>query len=177
MTFYLAQIISIVTTVVVVLTMQFKKMHLILLGQLLGNLLTAVPYFLLNGFSGAAICTLACVQTVVMFILERRQVRVPLWLLLGFVALYLGCAILFYQTPWDIVPAAASLSYALSVAQKKPSVSRAIYVFNPILWMVYDLSCQGYVSFLMHLLILISTVVAMIRIDRIFQKKRTESQE
>lgn len=172
--FILAQAISVVTTVVVVLTMQFKRMHMILLGQLLGNLLTAIPYFLLKGYSGAAICTLACVQTVVMFILERKGIRVPIWLLLAFVALYLGCAVYFYQTPWDIVPALASLSYALSVAQQKPARSRLFYVFNPILWMIYDLSCKGYVSFGMHLFILISTVVAMIRIDKIFSRKQAQ---
>jgi hypothetical protein len=48
MEFYIAQGISIITAIIAVCMMQFKKLKWILLGQLTTNLLTAVSHILLG---------------------------------------------------------------------------------------------------------------------------------
>ena len=70
--FYIAQGISVLTALTAVITMQMKKMRNILLGQITANILTASTYFLLGGFSGAGICLIAIVKSIVMFFYERK---------------------------------------------------------------------------------------------------------
>ena len=53
MEFYIAQGISVVTCVLAVITMQFKSMRGILIGQTIVNLTSVLTYVLLGGLSGA----------------------------------------------------------------------------------------------------------------------------
>jgi hypothetical protein len=163
--FYVAQGISVLTALTAMVMMQFRSMKKILAGQIVANLLTASTYFLLGGFSGAGICFVAIVQSVVMFLYDRKGKKPPLWVLGIFIALYLTCSAMYFSSFMDIVSALAAVCFAVSIAQQKASASRAWYVMNPLLWMIYDLYTRAYANFLMHLVIFISTVTAMIRLD------------
>ena len=56
-------------------------------------------------------------------------------------------------------------------------MSRVWYVFNPLFWIVYDISTLAYVNLVIHVVVFVSTVVALIRVDDIFRlrKKKAES--
>lgn len=73
MAFYIAQAISVLTALVAVFMVQFKTMEKILVGQIMANVLTASTYFLLGGFSGAGICFIAILQSVIMFLLAKKR--------------------------------------------------------------------------------------------------------
>jgi len=164
--FYIAQAISLITTVVGIAAMQFRQMRHILIGQLLANLLAAATYFLLDGFSGAGVCLLAIVQTLAMYAFNRQQKQPPRWLIGGFIAMYIACSALSYRSPADLFSAAAAVCFALSVSQEKAAASRRWYVLNPLCWMIYDVATRAYGNLIMHLIILISTLAAMLRMDR-----------
>lgn len=172
MTFYLAQVVSALTALTAVITMQLKKMEWILIGQILANLLTAATYFLLGGLSGAGLCILAIGHTAVMYLFNRKGIR-PHWAVgLGFIALYIACSAYYFESPVDCLSAMGAIFFALSVMQQKPAASRLCYVFNPMFWMIYDVFTLAYVSLLTHFIVFVSTVVAMIRVDHIFSKKK-----
>lgn len=165
MAFYIAQGISILTGLTAVLTMQFKGMNKILFGQILANLLTASTYFLLGGITGAGICFIAIVQSVVMFIYDNKGVKPHLLTIIGFIVIYIVCSALYYESFIDIFSALAAVCFALSVSQTKPAYSRFWYSFNPAFWMVYDIHTRAYVNLIIHLVILVSTITAFIRRD------------
>jgi hypothetical protein len=165
MEFYIAQGISVLTGIVAVLMMQFKSMKKILIGQILANLLTASTYLLLGGFSGAGINMIGILQSVVMFICDIKNISPKRWTIIGFIALYIGCSALYYKSPVDIFSALAAVCFALSVVQTKPAASRRWYSLNPLCWLAYDIFTRAYGNFIMHLVILISTVSAILRYD------------
>lgn len=174
MEFYIAQGISVLTALTAVITMQLKKMEWILIGQILANLLTAATYFLLGGASGAGLCILAIVHTIVMYIFNRNKLR-PHWTVgIAFIALYIGYSAYYFKSMVDCLSALGAISYALSVMQEKPAASRLIYVFNPIFWMIYDIFTFAYANLIMHFIVFLSTLIAMIRVDHIFSKKKDQ---
>ena len=73
MEYYIAQLISILTALFAVLSMQMKKMKYVLITQILANLLAASTYLLLNGFSGAGISLIAILQLVVVYIYNVKK--------------------------------------------------------------------------------------------------------
>ena len=79
--FYVAQGISVLTCLVAIVMMQCKSMTKILIGQITANLLTASTYFLLGGFSGAGICFIAIIQSVVMFLYSIKKIPPHRWVL------------------------------------------------------------------------------------------------
>jgi hypothetical protein len=172
MEFYIAQGITILTALTVIVGMQMKSMKGILIGQILANLFSASTYFLLGGFSGAGICLLAIVQAVVMFFYEQKKKTPHLMVIITFILLYITCSIIYYKSFIDIFSATAAVCYAMSIAQKNPTVSRLWYVFNPLFWLVYSLFTRAYANVVMYVCIFISTVIALIRVDGIFRKKQ-----
>ena len=95
--FYIAQGITILTALTVIVSMQMKSMRGILIGQILANLFSASTYFLLGGFSGAGICLLAIVQAVAMFLYEQKGKTPHLAVIITFIVLYITCSVIYYE--------------------------------------------------------------------------------
>lgn len=175
--FYIAQGISVLTTLTAVITMQMKKMRNILLGQITANILTASTYFLLGGFSGAGICLIAIVQSIVMFFYERKEKQPHFAIILLFILLYVACSIVYYNSFIDVFSASAAVFFAISITRSKASSSRLWYAFNPLCWVIYDAHTKAYGNLIMHSATFIFTFIAMIRVDGIFKRSQQNSEE
>ena len=161
--FYIAQGISVLTCLVAIIMMQCKSMTKILIGQITANLLTASTYFLLGGFSGAGICFIAIIQSVVMFFYSIKRIPPHRWVIGIFLALYIGCCAVCYRSPGDLLSAMAAICFAMSVVQIKPNLSRIWYLFNPLFWLCYDILTRAVGNLILHLVVFVATLVAIIR--------------
>lgn len=171
MTFYIAQGISIITTIIAVTRIQAKNMKGMLVGHIVTNVLAGSTYFLLNSFSGAGISFIAIAQSIAMYVYNRKNMPPPKWLIGIFILLYVGASALSFKAFFDLLPALSALCFAVSISVQKPLASRLWFVFNPIFWVIYDIYARAYVNAITHFCILVSTVVALIRVDKIFSKK------
>ena len=171
MEFYIAQGISIITTIIAVTRLQAKNMKGMLVGHITTNVLAGSTYFLLNSFSGAGISFIAIAQSIAMYIFNRKNIPPPKWLIGFFLMLYIGTSALSFKTIFDLFPAIAALCFAVSISVQKPLISRLWFIFNPALWVIYDFYAKAYVNAVMHFIILLSTIVALVRVDKIFAKK------
>lgn len=172
MEFYIAQIISIFTAIIAILSMQMKTMKSILFTQITANLLASSTYFLLGGFSGAGISLIAIIQLIVMFFYNKNN-KEPHKLVIGlFILAYIIYSIFNFKLFIDLFPLLAAIFFALGIAQKKPAVFRIYGALNPLCWLIYDLSTAAYINSLMRLGIFISCLIAMIKIDGLFKKRK-----
>lgn len=182
--FYLAQGISVITGILAVVMMQFKNMKTILFFQIVVNLTASLNYLLLGGDSGAIASLLAIVQSTVMFFYNKKGKRPHLAVVIGFILCYAACStynIIIKSDPMEIFPALGAFCFSMCLVQEKSSIFRVWGALNPTCWLPYDLYTQSYVMFCVHLGILISSLVGMIRIDGFFglikRKKSEESDE
>ena len=169
---YIAYGFSALTAIIAVIMIQFKRMSLILIGQITANLLTALSYFFIGGWSGSGICFIAITQTVVMFLYDYKKVKPHLWVILLFIAAYVACSAILFKSVFDLFSAAAAVCFAISIIQRKPFYSRIWYAADMLLWTVYDVSCAQYGNLIMHSIIFLSTFIAIIRVDKPFCKKQ-----
>ncbi len=166
--FYLAQGISILCGIVAIITMQLKNMKTILVFQIIVNFTALLNYLLLGGNSGAMVSLLAIIQAVVMFLYSTKKRRPHLIVIIGFILGYAACStynIIVARDLLEILPAMAAFCFSISLVQEKPSVFRVWAALNPAFWLPYDFFTRSYVMLLVHLSILISSLVAMIRLD------------
>ena len=171
MEFYVAQAISVVMSMFAIASMQFKNLKMVLACQIVSNVLCASTYFLLGGFSGAGICIVAIIQSVVCFILNYKKIEPPFYVAIIFVCLFVSCSIIYYKSPVDLLSAGAAICFAISMAQKSSSKARIVYLLNPIFWTVYDIFTMAYVNTFIHGAIFISTLIAVIRLDILKKEK------
>ena len=175
--FYIAQVIGALTTVTVIAAAQMKEMKHIIFMQILANLMVAVSSAMLGGLSGAWICAVAAVQTVVLYLLDKKGIsaKTKSWLLIAFAAMYVGGTVLVYQGWGDIISCTGALLYLLSIVQKEAKIYRRYIGVNSLLWLIYDITILAFGNMLTHGFELVSVIVGMIRLD--FKKQETARSE
>ena len=178
--FWIAQGISVVTGILAIIMMQLKNMKVILVFQILVNLIASTNYLLMEGDTGMIVSLVAVLHSIVMYFYNTKKATPHIPVTVGFILVYVSCAAYNIFTTRDLMellPAFAAFCFAISLIQKKPSVFRIWGALNPTFWLAYDLYTGSYVMFLVHLGILTSSVVGMIRLDGYFRKKKPDGAE
>ena len=163
MVFLAAQIIGLLTTVVAVISAQCKNMTMILVLELVANLLVALSYILLGGFSGSYVCLIACVQTGISYVYAKKSKKMSNWLTVIFIVAYIVASLAAYRRPADVLSGIAAVTFALAVAQSKAAGYRVFMSTNSLLWIIYDLVIGAFTMIITHGLLLVSLIIAMIR--------------
>ena len=175
--FFISQVLSVLTAIFSILAEQMKKMKQILIFQIVVNLLAALSYiFLAGGRAGFIVSMIGTLQSIIMYIYDKKGKKPHIVLTLGFVAAYLFLSL--YNNTDKIInflPAAAAVCFALAIMQNKPKMYRVFDFSNAVLWLVYD-ACILSGNFFVHLGIAISAMIGMIRLDGIlkFGKKKQD---
>ncbi len=175
MEFWFAQIVGLVTTVVALVSVQFKDEKIILLGEIIANFLSALSFGLLGGLSGAWVCVLAAFQSTILFVLNKsKSPKRKKWKYIVsavFAVAYIIGNIITYSIWQDIIVCICALIYTYAVMQDTSKNMRTIIGLNMILWIIYDLIIGAYTTMITHILSALSIVTAKFRLDR---KKKAE---
>jgi len=170
MNFLIAQIVGIITTIIAIACVQFKNKTFILIGQFISNLLVATSCFLLGGFSGAWICTIAAVQTLFLFFVNQRgpeaALKGRLIIFIVFNIIYILGTIFTYKNWLDIIVLICAILFNTSMVQENSSRMRSVITGSLLLWIIYDFFIGAYTNIITHGMALISTITAKIRLDR-----------
>lgn len=167
--FFIAQGVSIFTGIIAITMMQLKNMKIVLVLQILANLLASSNYLLLGGGSGAIVSLLAVLCSVVMFLYNNKGMKPHLSVALAFIAAYLASSVynvIITHDFMEIFPAISAVCFVISLIQTKTSYFRIWGALNPMFWIPYDLHTSSYVMSVVHLGILVSSLIGMLRLDR-----------
>ena len=161
-----ALIISILTTIIAVVSLQGRNMVFILICNLISNGLVVLRFAIANEFSSAWTCVLAVVQVVLIYILGRYKKSFPIYLTVIFCIGYAVICILNFQNLYDLLALGAAICFALSVVQKAPAVCRAYTLVNCILWLIFDIVSGVNDMIIVHGTLVVIGIFSMIRLDR-----------
>ena len=181
-------IISVFVLIFTVAGMQFKDMKFILISQIAANGLLAAQCIVGGTISTGGVVILGTVQTIVCFVFNRKNVKVPMWLTLVFMAGYSLITVIGFivpsipSSPYDFITMAAAMFFALCVVQERSWLCRFYSVINIALWLVYDIAVLPS-SVINHIIIITTTFIGILRNDRaewaaVFRKlfgKKTQS--
>lgn len=168
MNFIIGQIISVITLIIAIVIAQFKNVKHILIGEIAANLSTALSFVFLGGISGAWICIVAAVQTIIIYFSNKNNLEQSKRNLLTilFAIIYIAGTIVVYQGWADIVSCTCAILYILAIVQTQSKKYRWFMALNSLLWVIYDINTGAYVNIITHGMVLVSLVIAMIRLDR-----------
>lgn len=170
MSFIIAQILGLVATVTSMSVYQFKNEKIILMGQFLTNLLMAINFGLLGGLSGAWICMVAAVETILIYVVNKKcnekKKLIKNIIVIVFVAIYIVGTIITFKSWPDIMVCVCAMLYTASIVQENSGKIRKVMFFNASLWIIYDITIGAWTGIITHGLTLASIVTGMIRLDR-----------
>ena len=168
--FVIAQIFGVIGIIFSVLSMQMKTKKNIMLMLLGLNLASALNFLFLDSMSGALVCFFGIVETVVNYIFDSKNKKVPTYVIAFYIVVNLILGISSYHSPLDIIPIVCALLYCATVCTSKESNIRKLMFGNQSLWLVYDIIVKAYMFSISNILTLISIIIAMYRYD--YNKKK-----
>ena len=170
MEFYIAQGIGLIVTGLSLIGQHFKKMHWIVLTEVMMNVLCAVQYLLLpDGTSGMWVSIIASANAMSMLICGKfgnpDDRKLPNILCVVFAAAQLAVGIRNIHVWYDALPVMGAMIFAVTILQTKPFRYRVLRIVNGIVWSIYGLCVGAYTGILTQMLGVFSAVAAIWRLD------------
>lgn len=167
MAYYIAQILGVLVTIGVIVTLQMKKKKQMLIISVLVNAMTAANILLLDEFnSGVLVCAVAVLQLLISIFHEFKGTQPSKAEQIIFLVLYVTGGALGYHSPVDLLSSVAAVFYMLAVFQKKEQNIRIMLLINLSLWTVYH-AILGSTAVFAQVAGIISSLIALYR----FRKK------
>ena len=168
--FLLAQIFGIFSTFAAILCVQARTAGGVLLGQILANGFSGLSYGLLGSLSGAWVCILASVHSVLISFFrkldESRKKKLILLVSVVFAIAYVvGSIVTFTRWP-DAISCVCALLFVLTIAQEDASKMRNVMLISMSLWVFFDISVGAYTNIITHASTIVSIITAKIRLDK-----------
>ena len=168
--FLIAQILGIFSTVAAILCVQARSAGGVLLGQILANGFSGLSYGLLGSLSGAWVCILASVHSVLIsFVRKLDAARSKKWILgisiVFAIAYMVGSAVTYTRWP-DAISCICALLFVLTIAQEDASKMRNVMLVSMSLWVLFDISVGAYTNIITHASTIVSIITAKIRLDK-----------
>lgn len=158
----ISYILSFIATVLGLCEPFGKKMQTILVFNFVGNLLVGISYFLVSGYSGASICTVACIQVFVNYIYDIKNHKLPKALISAYAIAFLTVNLLTFKSWYDILSLIAAMLFVLSVAQSEAKHYRVLYFLNSTVWIFYDFLAGAYGNLFTHIVLFVATFIAIL---------------
>ena len=173
MSFMIAQAMGIFSTVAAIFCVQARSAGGVLLGQFLANAFSGLSYGLLGSLSGAWVCLLAAVHSVLISLAnkkeEQKRNRIVRVISVVFAAAYVIGSVLTYVRWTDAISCICALLFVVTVAQRDAGKMRNVMLVSMSLWVIFDIAVGAYTNIITHGSTIVSLITAKIRLDR--QKK------
>lgn len=170
MQFMIAQFMGIFSAVAAIMCVQARQAAFVLLGQFLANAFSGLSYGLLGSLSGAWICLLAAIHSVLISLANRkpdqqrnRMVRI---ISVFFSAAYLIGSVVTYTQWTDIISGICALLFVVTVSQKEAGNMRNVMLVSMSLWVIFDIAVGAYTNIITHASTIVSILTAKLRLDR-----------
>lgn len=173
--FIFAQILSFFAMIVNMVAVQLKTKKQILLTIVVSNLLFIISYILLGAYVGAITGVIVSIETIINTILESKGKSTPKPLIILYLIISILLGIKTFDNCIDLLPIIASIFFILTLIQSKEKYVRLLILGNLISWSIYDCFVSAYLAGISDLLIILSTITAIIRYDIKKEVKENES--
>ena len=170
MTFFIAQLMGIFSTFAAILCVQARNAAGILVGQILANVFSGLSYGLLGSLSGAWICIVAAVHSVIISFINKMQSdkrkKAVVIISAVFTLIYLIGSALTYSHWTDSISVVCALLFVVTIAQKEAGKMRNVMLLSMSLWVIFDIAVGAYTNVITHGSTIISILSAKLRLDR-----------
>ena len=125
----MAQICGLISTVAAILCVQARTANGVLLGQILANGFSALSYGLLGSISGAWVCLLAAVHSILISRIQKRNSERKKWtalLSIIFAIAYIAGSVITYTRWPDVISCICALLFVVTIAQEDAARMRNV---------------------------------------------------
>lgn len=150
---------------------QQKTRKSLLICKAVTDALWIIHYFLLGGYTGAAVTSVALARELVFFRSDRRD-RKGKYILVCFLCISVVCSVLTWGSVYSVFAMLGSLMSIVSFWVGEPKVSRIMAFPIAICMLIYGVSNGSVAALINEVLVILSSALGIIKHDR---KSKTAS--
>jgi len=158
----LIQSLAIIAVTLFLISFHAKTRKSILLLQLVGLIIWAVHFFLLNAWTGAVLMIINGIITAIfLFKTDTKKLNNPIILLVALIIFFI-VTIVTWTGFYSLLPFLGVSSITIAKWQNHPSRIRLISIPASIFWVIYDSFVGAYGSIIAEVLIILSIILSLL---------------
>jgi hypothetical protein len=157
------QILGLIALISWVSSVQLREKKDILRLQILASVFYFLHYFMLDAVSAAAVSVVSIFRLLTIYLIERKGKKVPVSILILFIALLVGVGFLTYEKPLSIIPIIITILYTYGTWQPNTRILRIIFFICGWLWIYFNYNVGAYILIIGNVLEIISSGVSFFR--------------
>ena len=146
MEFILAQIFGTIALILVSIGYFFKSKSEFLLAQTLANVFYACAFFVSKAYVGAIIVVISIFRCIYLHLAEKYNFKYKVHFLPIFIILYSITTILFWNSPYDLMPLISSSMFTIGYSITNLQRMRAILIIPNVILVAYNILLTTYAS-------------------------------
>ena len=172
MKYYIAQGFGVLGLLVMIISLFQKDKDKMLKYVVFNGVFFGIEYLLLNAYSGMFSNFFGIGRTYVSKEKETNEKLNKWYILMFFIVGYIIIGLISFDGNYiSLLPIIAELIYVVTLWQKSVKKIRLGTLIMVILWLIYDIMVKAYPSLITDLIVMTSTIVAIITKD-ILKKER-----
>ena len=172
MGFVLSQIFGILALVFVCISYYFNSKKLFLFYQIISNIFYSASFLCLGVFVGGINTIISTIRVITLYFIERKGHKPLIWLLFIFAGLYVGSGIILYKNSLDIMAIVCYEIFNIAMFCHNIKLVRLLMIPPNIMIALYNFLNQTYTNAILDCVEICVLVVAVIRFNFSFEKKK-----
>lgn len=156
-------VVSILSIFLYIMSVQFKKKKDILITQIGASMCYLIVYVIKGAWSGVSIEVLEELKNLVFIKIEKKNKKIPLFILIIFLSLLVAVSIYFYDGILSLLPLLINIILFTSTYFKNPKYIRYTMLIAGLLWGIYNIYVGAYIICIGNFLEIISATISIIR--------------
>ena len=156
-------IVSVLSIFLYVMSVQFKKKENILITQIGASMCYLTVYIIKGAWSGVSIEILEELKNIIFIKIEKKNKKIPLYILITFILLLVSLSIYFYDGVLSLLPLFINILLFTSTYFKNPKYIRYTMLICGLLWGIYNIYVGAYIICIGNFLEILSATISIIR--------------
>lgn len=144
--FILAQVLGVVTTLIMCLCYTVKSKKTFLLLGFTGDIIYGTTFLFVGSLSAGIIALISCVQGLFLYFLSKKNKRPPKIIALVFITAFIIVGIKTMESYWDIIPMFNYSLFTFALYLDNVKAIKFMYIIPNALQTIYDFIVMAYAS-------------------------------
>lgn len=161
-TYVASQVLIVIYYLVYSFTFSMKNKSKILFTSIIATLISAISYFLLNAYTGIAMCFVAIIRNIWF---SKSKTKFSLMAILLIIVI---CSIFTYQNMFSPLNSLATMIYTYSLWQDSTKTYKLLGISVNFIIIIYDISIKSIMGVIFMVIAFISSIIGY------YKEKNTE---
>lgn len=158
------QILGFIYLIIFVISFQFKKLETLMKIRIVSKIIATLHYLFLSAYSGAVSQFISIFPNYFSYKYQGQKKNKIIAFL--FIIIFFISGILTYQNIYDTLPIIGSILTVIAIFQINTKYVRLFQLIISPFFLVYNIVSHSYAGIIMEILVVISCLIGMMRLDK-----------